>query len=380
MNKYLNYKINILFLAFSTIISLYLFGRMAITFKDYIPEFNSTPITLINILMFSIAFIFIYKKLFENSRYVLFFLSYLLFYLFYFVKDDFSIAVIVNIFISLYLAKIYHQNKYNIFVLMSLSSVLYFFLLGSQLSIIEFGLLSMQDEIGRARNYIGSAVFIILISAFYIDTKLKYIIKAISLIILGLIKFRTGMLAFVVFLVVKYYKNINFYIFSIIFIFLFQYFIGFENILMKWEGESISENSRLHLWEYYIDKISNRFPENLFPVFIEFNTLYDLYDVGEKSGFTATHNIIIDSVLRMGILGGIIFLLFLLFPILSKSQKFKELKNFYISILVFAMLEPSVGFSTNLISTIFWMLLSYYYINIFKLKRGFFEKTINSYN
>ena len=157
-------------------------------------------------------------------------------------------------------------------------------------------------------------------------------------------------------------------------------FFGISNLIFKW-GDGVSIFSgRTDPWLFYLTDISERLPMSLLPFFFSEVSLNEkLYSyISSTTGLSHTpHNLFIDFFYRLGIVFGFILILALCLPLFMK-RKSRE-KYAYVGLLTYSMFEPSIGFSTNLISLYFLFLLINLYFEAF-YKGGLFENHINSYN
>ena len=270
-------------------------------------------------------------------------------------SSDFNMNTFFFVFIAIYLAQYYRDNEKLLLKLFIGSGIIYLMLL------IWFiftgkGFALFYAESLNGRNYIGSVVTVLVITSFMLTSKSGYISGLFGLIMLLLLKFRTALLSLGVFSFLRYRKNKNFYIVVAVGLILLEMTLGIGSIIFKW-GDSVSvTGGRTEPWIYYVNYIIDEMPDSLFPyIFRESNLPVYSYFSSETHGYHAPHNLVLDLLHRDGVLLGSVLLIFLLLPIFfSKSSTEKYA---YIALFIFSLLEPSIGFSTNLISLLFYILL-----------------------
>ena len=197
-----------------------------------------------------------------------------------------------------------------------------------------------------------------------------------------ILKFRTSIVSFLLFTFLKYYKNKHFYLFLFTLLVIVEATMGISSIIFKW-GEGVSVGgSRTEIWMYYLNFMIDNFPNSLLPyIFTEFDSHKPVYHYlsNETGAYHTIHNLFIDLFYRLGIVFGVVAILLLLLPVIFVKKNKLE-RNLYIALLIFGMLEPSLGFATNLISLFFYVMLFYLYLNIKFTWRSKFEKNINNNN
>lgn len=365
----------------SLLIFVFLFGRYFVSLQNAYFTFVTEWKGVINISIF-ILLLISFLSIKYNQKTILMFLLFCLFTFLYQTNEYFSINHIFFFFIAMYLIKLYSLNKKLIFTLFFYSGLAYLFLL-AYLVFDGKGFLLFYEKSIYGRNYIGSVITVFVLSGLALEALKSNIVSVFGLAVLLVLKFRTSLASISLFAFLQYKSNKYFYI-SILFLLLgIEFTMGISSIVYKW-GESTSiTGGRTGPWIYYINFIVDNFPNSLFPyIFTEINSNMPVYSYFSHAEglYHAPHNLFIDLLYRLGIVFGSLVIMLLILPIIFVKNNILE-RNIYSALLIFGMFEPTVGFSANLISLFFYIMLFYLYSNMkFTYGGKKNEKTINNNN
>lgn len=363
LNKTL-FKNNILNLLISSIIIIFLFSRYFITLQNAYFSVVEDWKSFLNLSIY-ILLLISFIKFKYNQKNIIYFLLFTLFTLQYQTNELFSMTPILFFFISTYLASLYIMNKQRVLNLFFYSGLLYLLLL-FYLILIGKGFSIFLDESINGRNYIGSALTVFVLSGLALVTLESKFFTLLGIVAILVLKFRTSIVSFSLFAFLKYKSNKSFYLVLFILLLIVELSMGISSIIFKW-GESTSVASgRTGPWIYYINFMIDNFPNSLLPYsFTEINSNMPIYNYLSHTDdlHHVPHNLFIDLLYRLGIVFGSIAILILLLPIFFVKKHALE-RNLYMALLIFSMFEPSVGFSTNLISLFFYTMLFYLYSNM----------------
>ncbi len=347
----------------SLIILVFLYGKY---FVSFISAYNVLFIryqlifNFFTVLMFAISVVTIK---YDTNKLLIIILS-ILAAVMYQTVENFSLMFIINIFIAIKLMELYILNKEKITKLFFISGILYiatlFYLLLSTDKLMHF----MSKAIW-GRNYISSVLFVfVLFSLFLKERKYKWF-SLFGFSLLLILKSRTAIFSLLILVILKFWKNKSFYIITLIGIFIINYSLGIKNIVFKWGYANSIGSGRFVPWIYYLEKVFSYFPGSLLPYF-SYNSSRPsnrVYDFISTTGYHPPHNLFIDLIYRTGIIGGLFFMFLLTLPLLFKSDKNKNERLAYFSLLIYAMLEPSIDIGTNLITLVFLIMLYFLYSN-----------------
>lgn len=213
----------------------------------------------------------------------------------------------------------------------------------------------------REQNYISSILFLYSLVIFIGNRSLNWI-TYIAIILLIILKSRTGILAFTISVFLNNSnKTLKYIIVSSV---IGSYFFGVSDFLIeKWQNKTtwgsgnIYEFDRIQLWRIYLEAKTKTLTQFLFPqVLIE-----NIYSFGRmeylpqlRTRFALPHNLFIQLFFNGGIFISIAFFVLLIFKLLKQNRKFRSLT---IGLLIYSCLEPSIGPTNNLISLTFFILL-----------------------
>ena len=264
-----------------------------------------------------------------------------------------SFEAISIILISKYITNIYRYNKGLVLNSFLLSGIFFMFILVYEIYNGK-GLELLFSQYLRGQNYIGSVLLVFLLASL---SKINIYFRlqgSLLLVSLTILKFRTGLLSFIFYFLLRYFRSAKFYV-SILLILLAIYFtLGFDYFIHKWDD---GNDGRIIIWSHYVHQMYLSFPESLFPYLTTHYAGSEVYSYRPPSlGYSQSpHNLYLEILLRMGIVGGILAIVFL-FVIFIISRLSNE-KYAFGSLLFFGFFEPSLGFSLNLISIYFFLLL-----------------------
>lgn len=340
------------------IIFLFILSRYLITLRNAFPQFIDNielyiKLSIIN--MYFLSLLFVFKQIYLRKISLIIIGIYCFLYLSYQSIIDFSLTSLSAILIFYYLLEFYIKNKILFLKIIINAGFLYLLIL-LYLILVNNGLLVFINKAIWGRNYVGSVIFVFVIISIWLKNYRKGILGLLFLIIL---KFRTALLSLLIYFFILFGKKLKFYIFLIIFLSFIQVFIGVDNVIHKWGTNHSVTQGRFGPWSFYINYIVNNFPENLFPSFFRNLDKVYIYYSPLDHAFHAPHNMLIDNLYRFGILIGSIVNFLLIFPLFFSYSE----KKIYISLFIYSLFEPTIGFSMNLISIIFWIIIFYLYSN-----------------
>lgn len=350
-----------------TSLFLFLFAKTCgILLKSYNHFFFDSNLVLksINYLQYSI--ILIYPLLFE-FRMKLRTLTSLYFIYLFFVFSSFSdlinlhkefllfsleIIIILNYLSKYSFTKIAPILILNFIIFIGLLIKLVFFDVGYEKVFIS-GL--------REHNYYASILFLYSLVIFIGNRSLNWI-TYISIILLIVLKSRTGILAVVVgIFLANSNKPLKYIIASSI---VGSYLFGISDFLIeKWKNQidwgngNIYEFNRIELWKMYLEAKTKTGIQFLFPqVLVEYTYPFEKMEFLPqlRARFALPHNLFIQLFFNGGFIISLIFLVLLLAKLFRQNRKFRGL---IIGLLIYGCLEPSIGPTNNLISLTFFILL-----------------------
>ena len=346
------------------LLSAFFLSRYIITltnaFNIFVENFRLFN-TIILVLVFIISILnFKYNSKREFIKLILFALVSILYQSTY----DFGLSGIYLLFVCSWLNYVYTHNR-EIIINSVFFSGIFFFLILIFLIFKNKGFLSLYNEAIYGRNYIGSVILVFVIFGLFSLKKNRIIGSFIGALFILVIKFRTAILSIFTFSIFRYKLKINFLFILFLFSILIIKTIGFESLINKW-GSSDIFSSRIDPWVYYINLQFERLPFSFFPLILfesslPENFLYSYYS-NSTGLYHAPHNLFVDLIYRLGLIIGLLVIISILIPLFLNKNNNE--KYFYFALLVFSMFEPSISFSFNLISIIFFMLLFNLYDNI----------------
>ena len=230
---------------------------------------------------------------------------------------------------------------------------IYFFSLISQLTLI-ISLFSLLDigalislEIPQL-NYIASVFFIIYIVQ--PRTKMGWLIKAISIFCLLIIRSRTSILSIFIFELILNWKNLfKYIIFAIPPLIIYNLNFYLDLFFNKWKNSNGFGVGRFDVWNWYItDFIENPFLYSI-PLVLRKQLGWDNNIFKDLSRHYDAHNIFLQLNHDLGYI--LLFLLIVIGVFNIRRSKY------LIPILCFGFFEPSLYFTNNLISILAFSLI-----------------------
>ncbi len=328
------------------LLSIFVFSRYLITLFDVFPDL----IDSFKKIYFFVSLILIYISTISLCRVERIYrvcLFYILFLLSYYTFNS-DLTSFLTFIIILYAIQ-YNVPFYKIILITG--TIYLFILLYAIVFHITFEVFLFKSIFGR--NYIGSVLLCLYCVSLYFNNFYSKFLSIICFVILVLIQFRTGILAALLLMILINYKSFKFLIF-LISIFLTLYFtIGFDFLINKWDNSSDISSGRFEIWIAYLKSMINNLPLSLLP--LKLQNIFITKVTNPTIGFDRlmeTHNLYLDLIYKSGIIIGCLIILILFLPYFYGNKNKVELYTYY-SLLLFAFFEPTITFSSNLISIYF---------------------------